>query len=95
MKQISITLLILFAGVLMAAEPINPLTMANGKNIADKSDWVKQRLYLLSILEEHAYGPTPKTKVKITSKEIENADVFDGKAVRRQVILTTVMVIKN
>lgn len=88
MKQISITLLILFAGVLMAAEPINPLTMANGKNIADKSDWVKQRLYLLSILEEHAYGPTPKTKVKITSKEIENADVFDGKAVRRQVILT-------
>ena len=88
MKILSIIVFFSLLSVPEGAEPINPLTDASGKQIKNPSEWAKQRLYLLSILEEHAYGPTPKIKVKISSKEVEKAVVFDGKGIRSQVVLT-------
>ena len=65
------------------------LTTENGKKISNKEDWIKKRRpEIVSLFEENIYGKVPG-KLKLTSYKVveESKDAFNGKAIRKQVVL--------
>src|SRR6202167_1342578 len=67
----------------------DPLILADGKPVRDAKTWTeKRRPEIVRLFEENEYGRSPGRPAGMTFEVSEKATpVFDGKAIRRQVIV--------
>ncbi|MCA8996552.1 MAG: hypothetical protein KDA80_06200, partial [Planctomycetaceae bacterium] len=67
----------------------DPLTSEDGEAITTAKQWrSKRRPELLRLFEEQVYGRAPKAPAKVESKILSERDVFNGKAIQKQVEIT-------
>ena len=66
-------------------EMIDPLVMADGAKVADRTAWRKRRAEIQALFEEHVYGKTPRTRTVRFEVFDKGARALGGKAIRRQV----------
>lgn len=67
----------------------NPLVFADGAKVTNTKDWEKQRQVIYSQFEQEVYGISPKwdgtLKISLLSPE---QFVFDGMAIRKEIMIT-------
>lgn len=63
------------------------LLTKNGKKIQTKKQWEANRKHLLTLFTKNKYGPNPNLKPKVHFELIHETEVFDNKAIQRQVAI--------
>jgi hypothetical protein len=101
-RNFSLILMLFFISAIAAGQPsydeskvpdytLPELLISNkGKKITDSKEWIKtRRPEIISLFEDNMYGKIPG-KLKISSWKIleENQNALDGKAIRKQILLT-------
>ncbi len=67
----------------------DPLQLDNGRPVRDAATWREQRRSeILRSFETHVYGKVPEAKVQADFNEVERGMALDGKAMRKQVVMT-------
>ncbi len=64
------------------------LTMADGTAVTSPEQFEARREEILALFEEHVYGVMPKEGYLTSFEVVEESDILDGTAVRRQVKIT-------
>ena len=64
---------------------IDPLVMADGTGVADKTAWRKRRAEIQKLFEQNVYGKTPETNPVRFEVVEEGTEALNGKAIRRQI----------
>ncbi len=67
----------------------DPLTLKNGKKVADTTTWSKKRRpEILTMFEEQQFGKAPARPQKLSFRTIESAtSAYSGKAIRKQLVI--------
>jgi len=64
------------------------LTMADGTEVENAVAFETRTKEILELFNDNVYGPIPKKGYSVSFKELENEEIFDGKAIRKQVEIT-------
>ena len=62
----------------------DPLTFADGLKVRDKADWELRRKEILGIFAREMYGEEPPRPDTVVTELVDEKDVLDGHAIRRQ-----------
>ncbi len=66
----------------------DPLRMEDGREVLNAEQWrLQRRPELLGLFEEHVYGALPAPSPSVEARVLNTTEVFEGRAVRRQVAL--------
>jgi len=66
----------------------DPFLKPDGTRVNTKEEWLKQREYIMAMLEHYQYGKMPPVPENPTIVETLSEEIFDGKAIRKLYTLT-------